>query len=729
MKKQLYLLLLLMWASTIAFSQEMMLNGTFEECDGDVPSGSFEFSIEYASFWHNLIGTCDLSNPCTPFFIGETPCFGVGAGRFGLSSNGYVEYMYGQTLPLTAGQTYVVSFWVHKAYSTETIRKIGLAITESIPTPSIVNTTPLISSEITSTQCVQLKACFTAQSSSVHYITLGPFNGGGSPESILYLVDDVSVMAISSGTPMPESNISASEQTYCVGEQVILDGSGSLNETEHQWKIFLNGIQEIYNSGVLPGSASTFDVTSNLTVLQPGLCYKAELTVFGICKDVSTVEFCFQESSLAFISDGSAVCENLPTELEVTGDDGWFYTWSTGQSGTDLKNITVTPAAPYTQYSVTATSPEGCTFTKSITLNVSAQNNLAPWMNGINYTGEYTYYVSQGDAVFFNSLLSNDHANEEMQYSTIINTVPNGHLAIIPSASGGIFSFSWVTSLGTPVGEYHYVLRVNDQNSCNEGIDTFDFKIIVVCDQCPVCIDYENRTPASTPLPSETKAGKCIEAGLAQNVSTGRANVLFQAGASITLGSNFQAGPGFEALIDSTTCVTDCEDCCTDWAGFTYDPLPNPFYMNFNDSDPTNDFIQITDTYHPFCAYGAFAYSFEVYNRWGSLMNNVVTGASSPNCCWFESPAPENPINHASIWWNGYTLNLFNNWVRPSDGTYYYTLSFIGCNGQIQTINGTIQIGGTNPNAMTQAGTNQQATETMPFSLSPEEITAALADH
>jgi hypothetical protein len=720
----LILLLSLLGIMATANAQDLMLNGGFEVQDGVAPPGTTEYySIEYAAFWHNLTGSCDL----VPLISGVTRT-GVGAGRLGVAPNGWTEFCYGTTQPLIAGHTYQVSFWIRKDYepSLGTDLTYGLAISENLP---VITTSPLTSSvqplmkiKVESTQYVQAIACFTPQSNVAHYVTIGPFGGNGAPEAVLHLIDDVQVIDVTNQA-VPSATISLPQPVYCIGDPVLLDGSASANETSYEWKIYVNATQEIYSSGPITGTAGVFNATNYLTFLQPGTCYRAQLTVYGVCTDISSVDFCFANPNIDFIYDGNPVCEGSTVDLQVTGDNGWTYAWSSnsGQlaSGLGLKNLTVTPTIGNSVFIVVVTTPEGCTHTETLHLNVNAQNNLAPWMDGINGTGEYTYYVKQGDAVFFNSVLSNDYSNEQMLISGTWNGPSNIGITF-PTTSGSIFSLSWVTLLVTPIGEYHYVLTANDQNACGAGIGVFDFKIIVVCDQCPICVSYEDRTPGSTPLPPETKAAKCIEAGLTNTVSTGEANVLFQAGAYITEGPFFDAGPGYEGIINPTTCVTDCEDCCSDWAGFTYDELPISFYLNLEDLDPTNDIIQVTDINHPFCAFGAKGFSFEVVDRWGSLMNDVgPTGMQFSYCCPFESPAPENPIPHSPIWWDGRTTNIFGNVVDADDGVYYYILTFYGCNGEEITLSGLIHIygySGINQNP------NEQVTESLlNSSLSPEQ--------
>lgn len=719
----LFLLLLLLGITAKATAQDMMLNGSFEDCDGDAPSGTIDlYNIEYGSYWHNITGTCDLINPCVPPDVSGTPCFGNGCGRFGVSgSSGSPEYMYGTTLQLTAGQIYEVSFWVRKDYPTEVNKSIGLVISETAPTSSIVSATPFMLVTPESTQCKKFKACFTAQNSVVHYLTFGPYYGFGA--DAVYIIDSVSVMTIPPGTPLAQASLSVSQPIYCIGDQVLLDGSGSANETSYEWKLFVNGTQEIYSSGVINGTAGPFDATNHLVWVQPGTCYRAELTVYGVCKDVSNVTFCFANPDIDFIFDGNPVCENTPVDLQVTGDNGWIYTWKQGNdslsSGLGLKVLTVTPTMGNGVFTVTVTTPEGCTHTETIHLNVNSHDNLPPWMDGINGTGEYTYYVSQGDAVFFNSVLSNDYSNELM-FLDYYNTIPPGHLVVQPSIWGDVLSLSWVTSSATTVGEYHYILTASDQNACGADTGVFDFRIIVICDQCPVCINYEDRIASGIPLPPETKAGKCIEAGLNQTVSTGDANVLFQAGVSITEGPYFDAGPGYEGVIDPSTCVTDCEDCCIDWAGFSYDEFPVPILMNFDDNDPTNDIFQLTDINHPFCAFGAKGFHLEILRTNASADPlNTITDFQATMCCPFESPAPENPIPHSPIWWDGYYTAANGDQVRAEPQMYTYMIELYGCNGEYLIMHGDIYVQTMANLSQNPNGGNPYASELATGSLTP----------
>lgn len=681
---------------------EYMINGGFEQWDNDdnndgIADDYYDHSIEYAVGWHNLINTCDVVHPNYDMISG-TPRTGVACGRFGAPQNGMAEFCYGTTQPLTAGDTYRVSFWVRKDYSTGADKQIGVVIAPTVPnvqlSPYSSSIQPLITYVPTGTQYVQVSACFTAQSSGTHYLTFGPFGGVSTPESNIYLIDDVSVTSIDPATQLPVAGLTIPTTAYCVGDAISVDGSSTTNEEGYRWEIVRTspggGVR--YNSGDQTGQAGTLDVSAVIGTVLPGECYRVSLTALGSCTDRTYVDFCFVNPRVDILHEGTAVCENTPVELTATGGNGWVYTWSNGQSGVGLKTVTVFPTLGNANYSVTVTTPEGCTFTQSLTLVVHTANNLAPWMDGINGTGEYTYYVQAGETVNFNVPTGNDNSNELVNLLQVDQV--EGNLSFPNNGSTNpTMQYYWETPAFNS-GIYNFDIAITDNNACNSMSATYTFTIIVVCDHCPICINYEDRTPAGIPLPSETKSGKCITAGLSQPVATGTMDVAFRAGHEIVLGDHFTAGPGFTGEIDPTVCIDDCEDCCEEWNGFTYDELPNPFYMNFSDGDPTTDFIQVTDMYHPFCAFNAKGFEFAITNRFGNLMNIGPVRYMYSYCCPLESPAPENPIPHSSIWWDGYIYDGSGSIARPIDGVYSYKLILFGCNGQTIEKEGSIQMFG-----------------------------------
>ncbi|WP_430404840.1 T9SS type A sorting domain-containing protein [Fluviicola sp.] len=669
-----------------AYSQ-LVNNPSFETYSYSSSCGP-DYWICQATNWNVLVNTPDVLNSINasvpPNSYSHQPRTGDGNARFAAPPNGMDEYFYGSTQALTAGQTYVVSFWVRQDYYQEGSGSVGMHIGSSVPSSQVNTITPQILITPPSTEYVRAYTCYTAATNGVHYLTFGPFGGGGNG---VWLLDDVDVTPLDPTLPLSDANLTIPQALYCTTDAVIANGSNSTNETSYQWDLYevVNGNEElVYSSGEVTGQAGTFS-TANITGFFPhnGECFHLYLSTFGVCKDRTFVDFCYTYPTIDFITDGNPVCENIPINLEVTGDNGWIYTWSTGASGQGMKSIQVTPTIGNSTYTVTVTTPEGCTSTKTVTLNVSSQNNVAPWMDGINGTGEYTYYVSQGDAVFFNSLVSNDHPEEEIEFLSS-TTIPSGYSVATPTGAGTVLSLSWVTSFATPTGEYHYYLTADDKNSCNAGIATFDFRIIVVCDQCLVCVEHENRTPSNNPLPPETKAGKCIRAGWSSVVSTGDANVKFIAGKTIDLGTFWDAGPGYEGIIDPTTCVTDCEDCCVDWEGFHFDEHAYYSYMNHSNNDPTDDYFEITDITHPFCAYGAKFFEMHFMDTDNQTNYHSVYGGSITDCCELQSTAPENPIPHSSIFWNGTVEAATGGWADAPNQVYSVQLILHGCNGETE---------------------------------------------
>src|SRR3989338_5437370 len=628
-----------------SYGQNMVINPGFEAFDDDEDNNGqwddwYPHSIEYAAWgWHNSPITqpgensCDLIHPQSPIVYG-TPRTGVGCAGFAAVANGNNEFFYGTTLDLTAGTLYSVSFWIRKANLTGSEQPwIGAAIGTypATITWSPFNTTlqpNILVTDIDQTY-KQVKFCWTPSSNGAHYITFGALAGYGGLNSVYYFLDDVEVLAIDQGAPLPIANATIPQSTYCTGDVINVDGSPSQNETGYTWEIYeiVGGSEQfVYSSGIQAGQAGTLNVNSILGPwVHPGECYRVRLKVDGLCPDETFVDFCYTDPGVDFVYNGDPVCEGDLVNLQVTGENGWTYTWYEGNStsgtpfyggtGSVFQTTSVTPTIGNATYTVEVTTPEGCTSVETYTFTVHTPNNVAPWCDGVYNSGDFTIYVQQGGSAYFWSNIGNDNANEEITYEFEFGNLPpfSTHVQSEPDVNGGVWDFSISTSHSTPTGVYSFTLTANDQNACSEGNSAFTFNIVVICDQCPICVSYEDRGPTpQLPLPSETKAGECINAGFSQSVSTGSENVLFQAGKEINLGSYFSAGAGYQGVIEPTTCVTDCEDCCMDWEGFTVDEIaPQPIISTI-DNDPTNDVWQVTDVDHPFCAYGALGYDLSI---------------------------------------------------------------------------------------------------------------------
>ncbi len=99
----------------------------------------------------------------------------------------------------------------------------------------------------------------------------------------------------------------------------------------------------------------------------------------------------------------------------------------------------------------------------------------------------------------------------------------------------------------------------------------------------------------------------------------------------------------------------------------------------------------VMDQDHPFCAYGALTFELTIINPDGDPV--WYLNESPDGCCPFESKAPNNPIVHSSIYWDGTINTGFANFPgeEASATTYYYVLHLWGCNGSV-TYTGYIQI-------------------------------------
>ncbi len=229
------------------------------------------------------------------------------------------------------------------------------------------------------------------------------------------------------------------------------------------------------------------------------------------------------------------------------------------------------------------------------------------------------------------------------------------------------------------MGSYTFTVTTTDENVCENKGAEFVFTVNVICEVCDICVEFENRTPTTYPLPLETKAAKCIFAGFNEEVVVGDVNVLFQAGEYIELGPFFESGSNFEATIDQSTCLSNCDDCCEDFTGFTIDlPLTDLIVTS------SSGFIwEAFDTDNPYCAYNARAYKLMIE---GENSGDLVYEKYEENqgCCGFFSKASNNPISHSTIFWDGYGNRdewdgVFYN--DGDDGAFKVNLILYGCGG------------------------------------------------
>lgn len=470
----------------------------------------------------------------------------------------------------------------------------------------------------------------------------------------------------------------------------------------------------------------------------PGEIYHAKLAISNV-SDFLYPPAVFIEAG-SFTSDfnlgtitasPSVICEGQPTTLTVQGDNGWTYDWSDGQSGVGLKNINVTPPVGNSTYTVTATNTDGCQLTQSINVIVHPNNNTPPYVNGINNTGEYTYFANSGDIISFD-IPSFDNPDEEVIMSASISMTD-----VIFTTDGfhDIGTFTWEPEAGA-YGVYNFTVQVCDQNVCGLLCQTYVFTIVITCPQCPLDIYYENRSQATTPLPPLTQAARKIVAGESVDptqvdgpVIVGPGEyVVFEAGVVDVANPGFSVNGGtFIMQIVPGACISECDDCCVDWTGFTYDFIPNVFTPN---GDGVNDVWLVPDYSHPDCAYNANGFELTIYDRWGCAV--YVKNENYNYCC---------PFTSGYISWNGYAnTNCIHNTSGQtdsyngqlvSDGVYYYILKFkvsdaSGCYQEFVEL-GDITIFGGVPELSEQIFENQNSiTFVLPDGTSIENGTNAI---
>jgi hypothetical protein len=477
------------------------------------------------------------------------------------------------------------------------------------------------------------------------------------------------------------------------GSYISIDNVNDVNNPEYF----------IYNPCTLATRQITYDgLTTVIKISAAVQCdeiYKLKLAISNFGDDALDSGVFLKKHSLKFNHDigqltafPSPLCEGADLTLTMDASAGYFYTWSTGQSGQGLNTITV-PVQLDHEYSVEiAADGDRCLFNRSVEVNVHPQNNIPPYSTGINGTNGFTAYGQAGQELCF-TVQTVDNPDEEVNISSGLDqVVPTGMSANVNNTiNQASAEFCWTPSVDD-FGIYTFNLNYADNNQCVSFPNTDLITVHVLCPNCPLGIAYENRTPSNNPLPSETRMGQWITAGLTQPVSTGEAEVLFQAGERIEVGPYFTAGPGYTQEI-VPTCVDeeDCASCCEDWGGFTFNPPGNGWITP--NGDDCNDVWYLQDTQNPNCAFNAMGFRLEIRTPAMSLVYSLER--NHEYCCPFTAPegnpppCPTSvPQQYSSIYWPG--INGIGCFVN--DGTYYYAVELRSGCGHTQELAGYITV-------------------------------------
>ncbi len=720
---KIYIFFLCLHIFNKAFGQNLMINGGFEQTQ--INSNYYQQSINNAVSWFNSIGSADLLHPNTIIPFHYNPRNGNGhawtANNVGLGAS-YREIFYGKATGLVAGNNYLVEFYVSRSDGTAPL-KFGafLAKSGTLPNQFYTNQTNgegsfsnVVAPQIlypdiwhimpTHHSYIKVTGCFYATQSGTHDILIGCFENTdqfteqNSPLNG-FRVDDVSV-TLNNSIISPIAEITMSN-IYCMGDQIIADGTPSINDLSHEWeiyKLFGSSYGLIRRIPISENSAGLLNI-SNYILPQPGECYKIVLHTYNECRDSYEYEFCIDNpSSASIVFNGQPVCEGQSFDLEVTGENGWTYAWSTGQSGVGLKNITTIADPNVTQYSVTVTTPSGCQSTESVDIVVHANNNFPPSISGINGGNETIAYANAGGNLSFN-IYTSDSPNEIVKIISVVGK-PNGSVFNLVNSFQESGSFTWNNIPNNAEGLYSFMVTAEDNNTCGLSSTEKTFYIKIVCEDCPLDVYYENRTPNNSPLPSSTIAGHKIVAG--ENVDPNQTNGLVETGNDfvtlrapiIDLMPGFTGGSNFDAIIDAGTCLQDCETfCCEQFTGFSYDtPIGNVFTPG--NQDGVNDFWYLRDEDNPFCAFGgATKFRLEVYQ--GQTIT-YVKEEEPVGCCPFVSPAPSNPIAYSSIFWDGRNNTPLGGNNLVLSGDYQWIVKIWSPCGDEITLSGQVYVFGSN---------------------------------
>lgn len=495
---------------TINPSCELVCNGSFENTNATT---TFYSQIVNANNWNDANGgTSDLLTAFATNTIAQTPCNIAGheipysstnctqnsnyAGILSATSpttGNYAEYIQTKlTSTLTAGKTYVISFWVSKAENySAVLNSLGVYLTQNpisaiagtvLPnTPNVIINAPTALNN--NTGWTQLKTCFIATGNE-SYLTIGMPVGttvtSGSPVSLIcgsnlfsiyvsnpqqylqnyhYLyIDDVSVkpFEITATSNTPTVNVCGT-----VNLNAVFSCTNSIGPLGYTWSG--GGI----SNSVIANPTAFVNGTSNffVSVSNGSNCIaNSNITIF-----TTTV------TAISITPSAFTVCPNSPVIISASllGGSSTF----TFLPGTYIgNNPTFTPSVE-TTYTILGTNASGCVQGKTITINVfndiltatAGTNNICiGFGTSLSGSGSATNYTWQPGGLFGSTVsvtptsttiftVTGVSSNGCVIKNTITINVNNPPIiSITPSntticlntfanlsASGGIGSYTW----------------------------------------------------------------------------------------------------------------------------------------------------------------------------------------------------------------------------------------------------------------------------------------------
>ena len=177
----------------------------------------------------------------------------------------------------------------------------------------------------------------------------------------------------------PNININVSSNNICLGDSSDLMVSSDITGTAFNWS---NGLGTNPSVTVSPTATTTYSVTGTTP---EGCTGTAEVSV--------TI---YPLPELTAIADSEEICPGDSSDLMISSDiPGTMFSWSNGL-GTN-PSVTVSPTTT-TTYSVTGTTPEGCTGTAAVTVTVHPLPDISATANPTEiYLGESSILMVSSD--------------------------------------------------------------------------------------------------------------------------------------------------------------------------------------------------------------------------------------------------------------------------------------------------------------------------------------------
>lgn len=262
------------------------------------------------------------------------------------------SYYYTNGIQMNAGITYSAALWYTTEYvgynnwtdlsimygTTQTTT--GLTTIASSNGPAVSNIYKLLSNT------------FTVATSGVYYVAVKGTAASGSAQWLSW--DDLSI-TIPCQLNSPTLNVTANNQTVCVGDEVMLNVSGADTYT---WTTGANMGATTSSVSEYPTFPTTYGVigTSNLTG----------------CSIAQNINIMVNPSpSVLMYASSPTVCAGKPVNLTAFGAASYQWNPVPGSSAMVVVNPTIT-----TTYSVVGTDPNGCSGTAMQTISVSPLPNI-----------------------------------------------------------------------------------------------------------------------------------------------------------------------------------------------------------------------------------------------------------------------------------------------------------------------------------------------------------------